>query len=191
MAKRKPGHRVNQKGRSRNERFIKLDHGLLRSAAWKDLDPYAVKLLIAIWSRHSGDNNGNIPFSVREACELLGCGHNRARACFAELEDKGFLRLVRRSSFTLKTREAREWAITAERIGDDPPTRDFKHWPEKQNTVSHSDTDGARDRHRDPNSVTNIQVNGVPDRHRDPPDGPPHGVSVGHTSNIPRRGRDA
>ncbi len=114
-------------------RFIKLDHGLLGTEAWRHLSPRACKLYIAVRTRCNGMNNSTISYSIREAIELLACSPNSACAAFDELMDKGFLKCARNSLFTLKTKEAREWTITAEKIGDKSPTRDFKNWVPKKN----------------------------------------------------------
>ncbi|MEQ9813979.1 MAG: hypothetical protein RLO50_14460 [Azospirillaceae bacterium] len=103
-------------GKRPSTAFVKLDHSLLDSEAWLHLDPHAFKLLVAIWRRHTGKNNGGIPYSIREAMQLLGCGQHRAKACFDELVGKGFLTIARESSFNIKSRVSREWAITA--VGD-------------------------------------------------------------------------
>ena len=119
---------VDPTGRSKTDRFVKLDYGLLNSEAWQCLSPRAVKLYISIRKRYNGVNNGEIGFSVREAMQLLGCGPNTASECFHELQTKGFLICRRQSHFDLKTREAREWEITAERRNEHPPSRDFRNW---------------------------------------------------------------
>ena len=115
--------------------FVKLDHGLLGSEAWQHLTPHACKLYIAVRARCNGMNNSYISYSIREAVDLLHCGPNTASQCFHELIDKGLLKCARNSTFKLKTKEARLWTITAEKIGDQPATRDFKSW-KKQNTVT-------------------------------------------------------
>ena len=115
--------------------FVKLDYGLLGSEAWQHLTPRACKLYIAVRIRCNGWNNGTISYSIREAVNLLNCGPNTACNAFDELMDKGFLKCAHNSTFTLKTKEARLWTITAEKIGDQPATRDFKGW-KKQNTVT-------------------------------------------------------
>ena len=63
--------KVDAKGRNKGSAFIKLDHGLLRSDAWKHLSPDATKVLVDMWLRHNGSNNGEISYSVREARECL------------------------------------------------------------------------------------------------------------------------
>ncbi len=120
-------------GRRNPARFIKLDYGLLGSEAWANLSPRACKLYIAVRIRCNGFNNGTISYSIGEAIDLLRCGPNTACDAFDELMDKGFLKCARNSLFTLKTKEAREWTITAEKIGDKSPTRDFKNWVPKKN----------------------------------------------------------
>ena len=117
--RRKPG---------RSNRFIMLDHALLDSAAWEHLTPYSVKLLLAVWRRHDGDNNGYICFSRREAMALLKCGSHKAQSCFEELQTLGFIQKVGESWFGKTDRNAREWAVTAESIKDEKPTRDFAKW---------------------------------------------------------------
>jgi len=125
-------------GRNAHGGFLRLDHGILDSEAWRHLSPRAVVLLLAVWRRHTGGNNGAIPYSIREARELLGCGPNTAREAFGELVGHGFLKVARGSNFDLKTREAREWTLTMERVGEQPATRDFRDW--RQSTVTPSDT---------------------------------------------------
>ncbi|GAK34607.1 hypothetical protein JCM17846_28930 [Iodidimonas nitroreducens] len=137
MKGRQRGRGADGKGRSKRDApFVKLDHGLLNSEAFAHVTPQACKLLIGIWRRHDGRNNGAIPYSRREAMKLLQCGEHRAAGAFDELIDKGFIKLARNASFSLKTREAREWELTAEQCNGDPPSRDFKHWrsAQKQNT---------------------------------------------------------
>jgi hypothetical protein len=128
MADRRNTNKRTTKG-EKPKYFVKLDDELLESEAWLHLSPPAFKLLVDVWRRHRGPaNNGRIPYSVREARQLLGCGPNQARKCFEELERKGFLRLTRDSSFNIKTKLAREWEITAEPVGDSTPAADFKDW---------------------------------------------------------------
>ena len=123
-------------GRRNPARFIKLDHGLLGTEAWRHLSPRACKLYIAVRMRCNGMNNSTISYSIREAMDLLTCNPNSACAHFNELVDKGFLICARDSKFTLKTKAAREWTITAEKVGDKPPTRDFKEWKKIKTRLS-------------------------------------------------------
>jgi hypothetical protein len=112
------------------QRFVLLPHWMLKCPAWKTLRPRAAKLLIAVWARHNGSNNGEISFSVREAMEI-GISSSPAAEDFAELVERGFLVVSRQAAFTLKTKEARTWRLTAEPSGlnqEHPATKDFMRW---------------------------------------------------------------
>jgi hypothetical protein len=110
-------------GRNKYDRYVKLDHWMLDSAAWKVLSPNAKAVLIEIWKRHNGTNNGSISFAVREAQEI-GVGRNTAQRAIKELIDLGFLRIAQPSGFDQK-RLAREWTITALPVGVSMATKDF------------------------------------------------------------------
>ena len=127
---KKPAHKrkFNGFGARSPGSFVKLDYGLLSTEAWRHLTPRACKLYISVRIRCNGMNNGYISYSIREAMDLLYCNPNTACDAFDELIDKGFLKCSRNSTFTLKKKQAREWTITAEKIGDEPATRDFKGW---------------------------------------------------------------
>lgn len=134
MARRnKRGGKANATGRNDTARFVGLPHYMLRCRAWQTLPPAAIALLIDLWQRHNGSNNGEISYSVREA-EVIGLGSSHAGRMFGVLIERGFLKVRRASTFTLKTKEARTWEITAERCGDCPPSRDFMRWsPDREN----------------------------------------------------------
>jgi hypothetical protein len=118
------------------ERFIVLPHWLLRSGAWCALSPNAKAVLIHLWERHNGSNNGQIVYAVREA-EAIGISKSPTARALVELVHKGFLRITRSSAFTVKTKEARCWAITAEPVNGERATKDFMRWsPEKIKTRS-------------------------------------------------------
>ncbi len=106
------------------ERWVGLPHWMLRSPAWKSLSPNAKALLIDVWQRHNGSNNGEISYAVREAAEI-GLGRTTAARAFAELVERGFLVMTRDSAFTVKTRAARLWRITAVPCGGNRATKDF------------------------------------------------------------------
>ena len=149
MTYKKPGRRVDAKGRSIGEvRHVRLRHYMLRSPAWQSLGPVARSLLIEVWARHNGINNGEISFSVREAAERLCIHRDTVSKAFHELENKGFLKARQRGSFTYKVRHASEWKITDEPFRDKPASKDFMRWKptaEKQKTVLTSRTDGPNE----------------------------------------------
>src|SRR5919106_1840788 len=73
--------------------FVKLDHELMDSPAWRTASPRVRCLVLAIWRRHNGANNGKIPYSRREAQHDLGCGSTQAVRYFSEAQEP---RLARR-----------------------------------------------------------------------------------------------
>ena len=96
----------------------------------------ATRLLIEIWARHNGLNNGQIPFSKREALAALRVGTRKVRDAFQELEDKGFLICRSKGSFDYKVSagegRASEWEITEEPCDGKPAKKKYKEWVKKQ-----------------------------------------------------------
>jgi hypothetical protein len=110
-----------------HQRFIALNHYMLKSPAWKTLPPNAKALLLSVWERHNGSNNGQISYSVREA-EEIGLSKDQAGRAIEELIERGFIVCTRASAFSVKTRAARLWRLTAEASTGHPATKDFMRW---------------------------------------------------------------
>ena len=130
MAPKKPlRRRSDARGRSIGAgRFVMLEHYLLHSLAWQSLSLGARCLLMEVWRRHNGINNGEISYSVREAAKDLRCSKDSAAKWFQELVAKGFLKARRRGSFTYKARHATQWEIAAEPYRGKPASKDFMRW---------------------------------------------------------------
>lgn len=137
-ARRKP----NATGRGgAAETYVMLRHFMLDCPAWAALSGNAVKVLIAVWRVHNGLNNGKIGFAVR-AGEKIGLSKDKTSRALTELEKMGFLKIAADSSFTRKTKESREWTITAEPCGSELATKDFmritaESGGQKRKTQSH------------------------------------------------------
>jgi hypothetical protein len=189
MPKKRPNRRIDPTGRSkRGERFIKLPHWLLNNPAYQSLSLGARSLLIEVWRRHNGINNGEISYSVREAAKSLRCSKNTAANWFQELQKKGFLKPRQPGSFSYKKRHATEWEITAEPYRGKPASKDFMRWKpadEIQNTVPVRGTDGPTQRDRAMHDGAKNTHHGPNQKDRHPPNGPPHGPTERDTSNIP------
>jgi hypothetical protein len=125
MTKRR--RHLNGFGMSGPDRFIKLPHYMLKSPAWKYLPPEAKAVLLDIWQRHNGVNNGTISYAVREAGAIF-LARNTASAALERCVDMGFLVATVDSGFNVKGRTAREWRITAERHNGQPATKEFMRW---------------------------------------------------------------
>ena len=94
--------KVNCKGRSKNEAHIRLHRGVTKSAAWKALACEAKCLVLLIWERHDGANNGVIPLSHREARLALGIGNTKTARAFRDAQEHGFLIERTKGSFEWK-----------------------------------------------------------------------------------------
>jgi hypothetical protein len=108
--------------------FIRLSHDIRDTEAWLFIARSgAVPLLLDMWWRHNGRNNGQISYSQREAEDRFGCSPKRAVRWFGDLQKAGFIVAIRRGSFNQKTgvRRATHWCLTMERCNGKPPTRDY------------------------------------------------------------------
>ncbi|MEC9344637.1 MAG: hypothetical protein VYB54_00315 [Pseudomonadota bacterium] len=103
--------RSKSSGGGRDARHLRLYHYVIESEAWRDLSPGAKALYTGLAYRYNGSNNGEIPYSCREAAAYLNVSKNTASRLFNELVDHGFASEARSSSFDLKTREARLWRL--------------------------------------------------------------------------------
>jgi hypothetical protein len=106
-------------------RFVWLHHYLLNSQAWQTMPEAACKLLIDVWKRYNGVNNGEISYGCREA-QKIGISQWKAARMFKILIERGFLAVVRESTFGRK-KIARTWRITAEAAGGKEATKDLRH----------------------------------------------------------------
>jgi hypothetical protein len=117
----------SKRGLARGDQHIRLHHWMLRSLAWRALSPVEKAVLLDLWQRHNGINNGQIVYGVREA-EKIGVSKSVAAVAVKRLVELGFLKVTRDANFKRKTQEARCWALTAEPIDDRVPTKDFMRW---------------------------------------------------------------
>jgi hypothetical protein len=93
-------------------RYVGLPHYLLDSPAYRSLPGDAIKLLIDIWKRHNGVNNGEISYGLREAA-AIGITKSPAGRMLDILTKRGFLAVVRDAGFNVGDRKTRTWRLTA------------------------------------------------------------------------------
>lgn len=133
MKKRSRARGVTASGRSATpSRYVQLTHFMLNSEAWQSLRPVARALFVELNQRFSGFNNGNIGFGWREAAKALHVKPETVGKAFKELQNRGFIKMTRKSGFDQK-RLACEWRLTTLPMGDaraptSPPTNDYVHW---------------------------------------------------------------
>jgi hypothetical protein len=126
-----------RKDKGKRERYVSLRYWLLDSPAWKSLPVAAHALYIQIARRYNGSNNGRIPYSVREAVDVLRIGKSTVARLLVILQTRGFIVCTRKGAFSLKTtKDASEWRLT-EYDSDAPvahASKDFMRWQPPEDT---------------------------------------------------------
>jgi hypothetical protein len=125
--------KANKTGRSKGEgRYIALRHWLYDSQAFRSLSAGARGVYLMLQRRYAGpgSNNGSIPLSIREVADEFHVGKSTAHGYFIELQERGFVEVVIRGTFTRKDRRATEWRLTEYPcdLTDDMPSKLFMRW---------------------------------------------------------------
>ena len=131
MARRSKTHDpTNQKGRSKYDHFVKVDHIVLKSRAYRDLSVGARALLVEFCLRYNAGNNGQIGMSVDGAAKAISCAPDTANRKIHELIHHQFLVIRADHSFNLKAGrgKAREFEPTMFKCDGLPVSRKFKDW---------------------------------------------------------------
>ena len=156
--------RVGMSAAKTNIGFTKIPDELMDSQAWRTA-PLGVRcVVLEIWRRHNGNNNGKIPYSRRDAQADLGCGPHQAVRYLAEAQERGFIEAICQGTRTRKgdTRAATTWRLTMERYGRRDPTKEWASWarPEIELPVP--------ERYRCPDDRCRSDTRPVPERYRYP-----------------------
>lgn len=138
----------NRKNRSKigktpkNERFIKLDHWITRSDAWKSLSCQQVRIVLLLLERYNGRNNGQLALSIRQAASDGNMAKGTAQAALKRLVEVGFIKVCYKGSFDQKIMGenggwyASEYALTFLAIDKALPTREFTNYTPVKKAVS-------------------------------------------------------
>ena len=116
------------------KRFLRKDHELFQSVAYRSLDLVARALLDELISLDCGSNNGSLWLSVTDATDLLGLADCKAvTRAFNDLIEAGFIRKTKDAHFSVKASEtsrARCWRLTFLPVPSRsrPPTNEWKNW---------------------------------------------------------------
>lgn len=180
-----------QKSKGTLPRFSAIYEWEMELPAYRHLSVYGRALLLEFRIIYNLKNNGKICMSVRRAAELLGCGKNKAEKVLAELQDKGWIVLTSKGSFSQKTdKTASTWRITNQPVGlgvDVPATKEYTRWlpPKIQNTVPSGGTacpsTGDRGTKSGPSTGDRTPPNCPSTGDRDTSKTPLHGTSEGDT----------
>ncbi|RLP28384.1 hypothetical protein [Mesorhizobium sp. YM1C-6-2] len=133
--------------RSIGDKHLRFYEWETKSEAFRSLNVYARALLIEFKRKYNGQNNGAISMSSREAAALIGCSNKPIPLAFAQLFDRGFIKLVQRGSFDNKVRidgslRASTYRLTEYAIDEpiriaDVPTKEFMRWRAPADLGSH------------------------------------------------------
>lgn len=132
--------------------------------------PEEKAIFIAVAQRWDGFNNGQIGLGVRDTAAEVHIAPNTATRAFNVLQERGFLELMRDSSFHQK-KLVREWRVTCFPVGPwnaptSRATHDYQRWrhPEIQKPVANGVTHSLKPFAPVSNGVTDarpIVSNGV------------------------------
>ncbi len=86
--------RPYRRGKKGAGRHVQLPEYLQATEAWASLKPGPRALYIELKRRYNGHNNGKLFLSHRDAAKALNVHRNTIGGYFAELEAKGFIRMV-------------------------------------------------------------------------------------------------
>jgi hypothetical protein len=113
-------------------RFVKLEHWLMNTEAWRSLDTVARCAYIELSRRYAGpgSNNGRIPYSLLEMAKALHVSKATAMRAMQRLQDVGFIVLMKRGGFNVKVRHATEWRLTEYMcdVTGALATKEFSRW---------------------------------------------------------------
>ncbi|MEP1548448.1 MAG: hypothetical protein ABJI31_21435 [Anderseniella sp.] len=113
---------------------------MLDSAAWYSLLAVERATYIEVAKLYNGSNNGQLAMSGRRLAGQLHVSKASGTRALSTLVEKGFIEVVTRSAFSLKTKRATEYRITARKCDatGELPTKAFMKWrPEKNKTRRH------------------------------------------------------
>lgn len=112
--------------------FTPILHGTMDCEAWLALTPYSKALYPFLKRRagYSGNSNGSVSCSVREAAAYLGTHRDTAAKALQDLQRKGFLVAVRIGRLGVNGEgKATTWRLTEMGTPADPrPTKEFLCW---------------------------------------------------------------
>src|SRR5689334_22647759 len=99
---------------------------MLRHIAFRTLSGAAVRVLLELWSRHNGRNNGDLWLAYRDAHSLLKMNKAATARAFSELQTRGFI--VRTSRGSRAKHVAPRWRLTMLANDEAPPTNEWASW---------------------------------------------------------------
>jgi hypothetical protein len=116
----------------RAERHVRLYHSMMKTPAWQSLTCVDRCVYIEMERRYGGpgSNNGRIHLALREGAKALGVGKTSIAKSQERLQERGFIVLMKRGGFNVKTRQASEWRLTqhVSDVSGHVATKEFERW---------------------------------------------------------------
>lgn len=123
----------NNKGRSlHGGKHLRLDKFIFQCEAYRSLSVYSRTLYSELKFLYNGSNNGKIHLSLKRAAELCNCSDKPIRKAFLELQEKGFIKISKKGGFNIKNRQATEYILTEEKLGNSIATKDYLNWNQEK-----------------------------------------------------------
>ena len=118
----------NNNGRSKNPdgQYIKLLYFIIKSQAWRSLNPSSIKVYLEFHTIFNFRNNGNIYIGLDKLSKNLGMSKSTVLRAFTELENHGFLAKTKNGNWIKG--QAATWRLTTQKCGNDGPTNDWNKW---------------------------------------------------------------
>jgi hypothetical protein len=117
---------------ARAERHVRLYHSMMKTPAWQSLACVDRCVYIEMERRYGGpgSNNGRIRLALREGARALGVGKTSIAKSQERLQERGFIVLMKRGGFNVKTRQASEWRLTqhVSDVSGHAATKEFERW---------------------------------------------------------------
>jgi hypothetical protein len=122
--------RKQYKPRPRGERYIAIELWELESPAFIALSADAVRVYLDMRRHLNFDysNNGQMPYSHRQAADVLHSAWRRGSNALAELEHYGFIKQRNEGIPGVAIRLAAEWQLTTFPCGGQEASKDFTRW---------------------------------------------------------------
>ena len=87
------------KSKQGKETFCRLRHETMDTDAFLNLSNGATRLLLLLFRRYDGFNNGSIPCGERDVRTWCHCGPATALAYFKELQEAGLIKRTRKGAY--------------------------------------------------------------------------------------------
>ena len=113
---------------NKGPQFVQLFNYVIDSPAYRGLSPTARAALVEFARLYNGSNNGFLAMPVRILAARLGVSKTTAARVLLELEEAGFIEVVKVGAFRRKDRMASEYRLTFHRCdaSGTAPSRAFQ-----------------------------------------------------------------